>query len=223
MDLVPHHATLSPATQRGPPHVNDAAAAATAAAAAAATATAAVPPAASAAAAAAASVAAVAVDARSRRSRHRVHRHEAVQVRGHHHDQLQEEPADQPLSIKIQNQTSDHHRDHQRPGLPFGLQRGVQVRAGHREQTQVKVHEHDGARTKAAAAFAPVHQHGQHRRGQTPGKGPGRRRQAVFAAGRHQRRGDRQERDDETSPVHGVAVRAAHDGDDRERQRLRRQ
>lgn len=136
MDLVPFHATLSPA-------------------------------AAAAAAAAASSSTATAAD-RSHRSRHRVfHQHEALQLRGHYHDQLQEKPADQPMSIKVQDQTADHHRDHQWPGLPFGFQRGIQVRAGHREQTQVEVHEYDCARTKAQTAVASVHQHGQHRRRQT--------------------------------------------------------
>lgn len=115
MDLVPHHETLSPATERGPSCTD---AAATGPAAAAAAAASSSPPSSS--------------YTRSRRSRHGVYRHEAVQVRGHHYDQLQEEPADQPLSIEIQNQTADHHRDHQWPGLPVGLQRGVQVRAGHR-------------------------------------------------------------------------------------------
>jgi len=102
MDLVPpHRSTLSPAAERRRRRPDtDAAAAASAAAAA----------------------------AHDSRSRHRrvSHQHEAVQVRGHrYHDQFQEKPADQPLSIKIQNQTTDHHRNHQWPGLPFRFQRGV--------------------------------------------------------------------------------------------------
>lgn len=172
MDLVPFHATLSPAAaDRG----SDVAAAATTAAAAAATAVAAAVVSVSQAAAAA---------ARSRR-RHRVFQHEAVPVRGHDHrrdGEFQEESADQPLPIKIQNQqTADNQRDHQRPGLPVRLQRGVQVRARDRQQAQVQVHEHDGARTKAQAAVAPVDQHGQHRRGQAHRR---QAAQAVFAAGR---------------------------------------
>lgn len=125
MDLVPpHRSTLSPAAERRRRRPDTDAAVAAAAASAA---------------------------AHDSRSRHRCvsHQHEAVQVRGHrYHDQFQEKSADQPLSIKIQNQTTDHHRNHQWPGLSFGFQRGVQVRAGHREQTQIQIHEHDGARTK---------------------------------------------------------------------------
>jgi len=130
-------------------------------------------------------------------------RHEAVPVRGrrrHHNDEFQEESADQPVPVEIQNETADHHRDHQRSGLPFRLQRGVQVRAGHRQQTQVQVHEHDRPRAKAQAAFASVDQHGQHCRGQA---------ESLFAAGRDQRCGGRQERDDEARPVHGDIVRDA--------------
>lgn len=141
MDLVPFHSTLSPATERGPCTVDAAAAATTATA-------------------AAAAAAAATSSGRSRRSGHRVYRHEAVQLRGHHNDQLQEKPSDQPLSIKVQDQAADHHRDHQWPGLSFGLQRGVQVRAGHRQQAQIEVHEHGGARTKTQATVAPVYQHG---------------------------------------------------------------
>jgi len=188
-----------------------------AAAAAAAAATGAAAAAAAAAAASSSSSSSSSSHTRSRRGRHRVHRHEAVQVRGRRsNDQLQEEPADRrPLPIEIQNQTADHHRDHRRPGLPVGLQRGVQVRAGHRQQAQVQVHEHDGARAKTQAAVAPVHQHGQRRRGQA--RGP-QTAQGVRAAGRHQRGGVREERHDEAGPVHGgVVVRAASG-----RRRLRR-
>jgi len=177
MVLVPHHSSLSPTA--------DAYAAAAVAAAAAATAS----------------------SDRSRCSRCRAFQHEALQVRGHHNDEFQKKSPDQPLSIKIQNQTADHHRDHQRSGLPFRLQRGVQVRAGHREQAQVQVHEHDGARTKAQAAVAPVHQHGQHRgRLQAP-----RQAEAVLAAGRHQHGHRGEKRNDETGPVHGDIVRAPYD------------
>lgn len=122
-DHYPLRATLSPAAERG----SD------------------VPAVVAAAAAAAAAAESATVSAAHSRSRHRVFQHEALQVRGHHHDQFQKKSADQPLSIKIQNQTTDHHRDHQWPGLPFRLQRGVQVRAGHRQQAQVQVHEHDRA------------------------------------------------------------------------------
>lgn len=128
MDLVPpHHSTLSPAAERRRPDID----------------------------AAAAASAAVHSCSRHRRVSHQ---HEAVQVRGHrYHDQFQEKSTDQPLSIKIQNQTADHYRNHQWAGLPFGFQRRVQVRTGHREQTQIQVYEHDGARTKTQTVVAPVH------------------------------------------------------------------
>lgn len=131
---------------------------------------------------------------------------EAVQMRDRHHDndEFQKKSADQPVSIEIQNEAADHRRDHQRPGLPFRFQRGVQVRSGHRQQTQVQVHEHDRPRTKAQAAVAPVHQYGQHCRGQAL-----RQAESLFAAGRYQRRGYRQERDDEARPFYGSVVRHA--------------